>query len=105
MARVPRLSSFPDVELQGSFLDAVIHLSEIKANAKLDFSFWQRCGEAQRLTGWPRAGSVHVKRRRQRGTHNIVNPGIVRAICQVKSFRRESQRKVLADLDSTRQPH
>src|SRR5205807_6384847 len=39
------------------------------------------------------------------GTHNIVNPDIVRAIRQVKSFRRESQRKVLADFDSTHQSH
>src|SRR5277367_735145 len=61
--------------------------------------------KAQRLAGREGGSTVNIKRRSKGRSDNVVNTGVVGAICEVESFRSEVQAVLVAESECPAQTH
>ena len=79
--------------------------SKRQSNPQLYFTFCIGCGKTQRLAGRERSSTVNIERWSKRRADNVVDAGVVGAICDVESFRGEVQAVLVAESECPAQTH
>src|SRR5271155_503945 len=78
---------------------------KVEPHAELNLTLRKRRREAERLARGKRRGSVHVERRSERRTDDVVHARIIRPVRDIESFRQQLQSVPLADFESPAEPH
>src|SRR5271170_5285119 len=78
---------------------------ERQSHPKLDFTFCISCGESQRLAGREIGGAVNSERRGKRRADNVVDAGIVGAVCDIESLCNEVEAGLFAQSECPAYTH
>src|SRR5271156_5807347 len=78
---------------------------KVEPHAELNLTLRKRRREAERLARGKRRGSVHVERRSERRTDDVVHARIIRPVRDIESFREQLEPVPLTDFESPAQPH